>query len=524
MNVKLALVNVSLVTLLGACTLNTDDYEIKNVSVNPEFSVPLATGHLTIQDILDQTDSAYIKVYGDGLVYLSYSDTLASQDIRDLVDLPNLGTISRSLSFPAGTYPPSTSDVQSTVSSSTVDMGISPEKLTEISFKSGSMNYAMSLVPPNSAVAYSVTIRIPEFISDTTGNPFQQTASGTNSISLVGYTYKSNTANTFTLQLTLVIKAHATPYVIAPGTNLNVSINYSGADFKYIKGFLGDQVATPDPQSMEIGTFGDFLADGTVSFADPKIQFKVISDYGVPLQVSFLTLEGRKDGSSVAILTNPASPIPITAPLTLGQSATTSVSITNVNQLFNFGPSEFYYQVSGHINNGLTSGNNFLADTSKMRVKLDVELPLYGKVSDIVLGDTTDLDLGDLDESQIETAEIKAIITNELPLDAEIQIVLLNESDGIIDVLLTAEQSKLVKGSTVNASGDLQTAGVFDGVIPLDQAKVNKIFSASKMAITAKLSSSKNASGTQVDVKFKAPLTIDVKLGLKVKLKLNADL
>jgi hypothetical protein len=208
----------------------------------------------------------------------------------------------------------------------------------------------------------------------------------------------------------------------------------------------------------------------------------------------------------------------------LGESATTTVSITNVNQIFNFGPSEFYYLISGRINSGLTSGVNFMADTSKMRIHLDVEIPLYGKASGIELGDTVDIDLEDFDASQIESAQIKALITNELPLDGDIQLYLLNENDGLIETLLTQTQTQIVKGSTVTADGDLQSAGVFDDFINLDQTKVNKIFSAKKLAFSILLNTSKNSSGNQVDVKFKTDMSIDVKLGLKVKTKVKGDL
>ena len=510
--------------LLAGCTFSDEEYKIETISVSPEVAIPLATGTLIMQDILDQTDSAYVKVYPDGLVYLSYEDELVTQDIRDLIDVPDLGSINRSLSFPPGTYPASASDTESTISTSSVDMGISPEQLTEIAFKSGDLNYTLDLVPPNAAVPFAVRIEIPEFISDATGNPFNETVSGSGSISLTGYTFKSATANTFTLKITLIIKQHNDPYVIAPGTNVNISINYTGADFRYIKGFFGDQIANAPSQSLDIGTFGDFLEDGTVSFAEPKISFEIINEYGVPVQLTFADLQARKSGSSMNILINPTSPFNIEQPAALGESAATSVAITNVNDIFNFGPSEFYYQVSGRINAGLTSGVNFMADTSKLRVKLDVELPLYGQASGIEMSDTIDLNLEDVDASQIESAEIKALITNELPLDGNIQLSLLDDNDNLIDNLLATNQTHIVKGSIVNATGDLQSAGMFDDLIVIDNAKVNKIFSAKRLVISVLLNTSKNSSGNPVDVKFKSSLTIDVKVGLKAKLKIAEDL
>jgi len=94
-------------TLCG-CDFNSDEYEIKSITAAPEFAIPLAHGELTIKDILDKSDSAYLKVYPSGLVYLAYEDTLVSEDVRQLVNIPNLGNINSVLAVPSGTYSPST--------------------------------------------------------------------------------------------------------------------------------------------------------------------------------------------------------------------------------------------------------------------------------------------------------------------------------------------------------------------------------------------------------------------------------
>jgi len=513
---------LAMACLFLACTFNDKDFQIKGVTANPKFALPLASGNLSITDFLSDKDSANIKVKSDGLVYLVYDQALASQDIRQLVTIPSVNNVLKQLAVPAGTYPANPNDVNSTTSSQTVDMGITPEKLTEIAFKSGTLNYTMNLTPANSNFKYAVIVAIPEFVTSN-GLGFSQEVSGSGTLSIAGYTFKNATANKFTLQLTLVIKKNTSQSVISPGTTLNLGISFSGMDFSYIKGFFGDQVATPPAQTIDIAAFGNSFQNGaSVSFAQPTINLDVTSDYGVPLQVSFSKLEARKQGSSLPIQTNPASPISITAPTTLGSSATTPISVTNVNQVIDFAPTQFYYQVSGHINPGLSSGNNFMADTSKMRVKLHVEIPLYGKASNIIIADTLSVDLGDADQSQIDSAYLKANISNELPLDANMQFILTDDKYVFIDSLLTASQTGLVKGSTVDSNGEFQTAGLVDKSIALDKDKLTKIFKAKKIIVRAKMNTSKNSGGTPVDVKFKTQYKINVKFGLRTTLKLSA--
>jgi hypothetical protein len=155
---------------------------------------------------------------------------------------------------------------------------------------------------------------------------------------------------------------------------------------------------------------------------------------------------------------------------------------------------------------------------------MNVELPLYGQASGIQLVDTVELNLKDFDESQIESAQIKALISNQLPLDGDIQLNLLDENSNLIESLLESTQTHIVKGSTVTASGELQSAGVFDDFISINQAKVNKLLTAKKIALTILLNTSKNSSGNPVDVKIKTDMAIDVKFGLKVKLKAKVNL
>ena len=508
--------------ILFACTFNDRDFQIKGVRANPTLALPLAFGDLSISDILKKSDSAQIKVKPDGLVYLTYDQALLSHDIRNLIDIPDVGNSIIQLVVPPGTYPANQNDIISTTSTQAVDMSISPEKLTEIAFKSGTLSYNAVLAPANANFNYAVRVAIPEFISGN-GTSLSQDVSGSGAIQLSGYTFKGAAANKFTLQLTLIIKQNTTSTTIPVGTYLNTTISFAGMNFSYIKGFFGDQIANPPPQSIDIQAFGTSFQNGaTISFAQPSINLDVVSDYGVPLTATFSKLEARKqDGTSIKVQTNPASPIAITAPVTLGTSATTPVVVTNVNQLLNFAPDQFYYQVSGHINAGQTSGNNFMADTSQMRVKLHIEIPMYGQASHILLADTMDVDLSDINQTTIDSAALKVLVTNQLPLDAKIQFILTDAKYVFIDSLLTASQTNIVVGSSVDNNGELQSPGVVETSFPLSLDKISKIFKAKKIIVRSKLNTSKNSSGAAVDVKFKAQYKIKLNLGLRITFKLS---
>jgi len=145
-----------------------------------------------------------------------------------------------------------------------------------------------------------------------------------------------------------------------------------------------------------------------------------------------------------------------------------------------------------------------LRDTSKIRINFNAKIPLYGRASGIVLADTFAIDLSDCKELQCGEWSNSGEITNELPLDAFIQLYLVNENAVIYDSLFTTAQTAIVKASTVNAQGDLQSASNINETIDIANEKLNKIFDAKKIIVRAKMNTSKDSGGNLVDVKFKA--------------------
>ncbi|MFM7853909.1 MAG: hypothetical protein ACKO96_18795 [Flammeovirgaceae bacterium] len=505
------------------CSINNNDYEIKGFESNPALILPVAFGNLSISDLLDKSDSINIKVKPDGLVYLNYDQSLISKDIRNLIDIPSINNKSVELPIPAGNYPANIPDYTLNIPNETIDMGIAPEQLTEIGFKNGTISYEASLTPANPNFVYEVHISIPEFISSS-GSKLSQQVTAKGNVPLAGYTFKSANANKFTVALSVVIKKNALPVTIAPNTKVNFNFSITGLDFTYIKGFFGDQIATAPLETIDIQAFNNSLQNNAnVSFAAPTIDFLVTTDYGVPLELDFPVLEASKPGATLAMQTSPVNPISLNAPVSLGGSATTAIQVTNAKQLLSFAPTQLKYMVRGHINQGLTTGINFMADTSKMRVKMHVEVPLYGNAYNIILTDTASIDLGEIDQTKIDSASLKVNAINELPLDASLQFVLTDDRYVFIDSLLTTSQSKIIKGSSVDSNGDLLSVSRVNKSILLQQDKISKIFKARKIIITAKLNTSKNSAGELIDVKFKSQYKININVGLKTTLKLKAN-
>jgi hypothetical protein len=524
----LCLLSLIVALSLSACkdALNTDDYKIKRATANPTLNLPIASGDLIINDFLSEVDQANIKVYNDGLIYLFYEQTLKTQGIRDLFDFPSKSFL-KSVPIPAAILPARTTEILYATLNSSEDFAFSPEKLTEIKFKTTTVKVTVTFSPPAPASnIFEVELSLPNF--QLNGVPFQKRitlGSSTATFPLQDY-IAAMANNTFPVQISVFEKSHSSSVNILNSTSASIKIDFTNIDFQNIKGFFGDQSALNIPaETIELSDFGNSLSKANVSFAQPKLSLSVSNDYGIPTKVTFGSLEARKNnGTKLSVTLSPISPVPVNFPATLGQSALTEVTITNATELINFVPNQFYYQLSARINEGLTNGNNFCADTSKVRVTFKAEVPLYGKATGIVLADTFAIDLSKSKSSQVESGAIRSKINNQLPLDALIQLYITDANALIIDSLFTTAQTAIVKASTVNTQGELVNAGVTDNEATIPKEKLDKLFDAKKIIVKVRMNTAKDASGNQIDVKFKSSYKMNVTFGLKAKLKLAVDL
>lgn len=511
----------SVCLLLGAC-LDKDDYTLDGVEATPNLLLPLASGLLGVEDFLPDGDTSLVHVDANGLVYLSYGQTLHSQDISDLLTFPDKSFL-KSVPLPPAAVPPSATDQTYATLSTTIDFGLDPEKLSEMLMKGGRLRVSTTLVPFNlTDFRYEVRVELPDVTLNNV--PFSIAVSNTPvNVELKNYRMLFND-NITALKLTVIQKAHTDAVVVPAGAALKVDLDFSGMDYTIARGFMGDQTANIPSQTIDVDAF-DPLPGAEASFVEPRIAFEVLNSYGIPVNVNFLQLEARKKGQAPLVLQlDKTNPIAIGFPIQPRDSSKTVVNVLNAKDLLDFNPDQFYYRINARINQGLTTGDNFCEDVSELRIRFKADLPLYGHASNIVLGDTVDLDLEDVDQSDIEDFFIRAKIRNDLPLEGTLQFYLIDKKNHVMDSIFTTAQSALVKGSTVNAAGELVSPGVFDQEFPIEKSKIDKLFKADRLIIRSRMNTVKAANGTQPDVQFKASYKMDVKLGIRATLNVKADL
>lgn len=506
---------------LSSC-IDEKDYSLDSLDLNPSISLPLTYGSVSIVDFLSTEDLSYVKTDKDGLLSLEYSTELISRDIRDLFLIPDLDE-SLTINLAGGIFPSVPQDVVLGSTSAILNFNLSPEQLSEINFKSGQFLISTSTIP-SIDLNYDIIASFPDFTSKATNSKLVIEGKGPTTIQLADYIVALD-KNKFTANISFVLKATSSPVTIPANTRVVSRLSLNGMEFNYIKGFAGEKSVSLQEGTLAISTFENSLNNINASLAQPSISIRLRNDYGMPVTISYDFLEARKTGAnSIPLVLNPTSPLSINFPTVLGESATTNLAVVNINDIVNYAPTQIYYKASAIINKNILSGNNFLADTSKVRATLDVKIPLYGRASGITLSDTAAIDLSSIEQSQIIEASLKIKISNQIPMDGTIQFYLTDSNYRILDELLTKDQVSIIKGSVVDSSGDLKTAGVFDQSIVLDKTKLTNLFSAKHIIITSVLSTSKDATGSLVDVKFRSQYKMTIETGISAKLNLNVKI
>ena len=109
--------------------------------------------------------------------------------------------------------------------------------------------------------------------------------------------------------------------------------------------------------------------------------------------------------------------------------------IIESNELLEIFPNQIKTSSTFYLNpNGESTNEDFLFTEYPIEANLSAEIPLRLIAEDLVLIDTTVLDFKNSNELDIE--KIYLSIENELPFDAAVELILLDENNIIIDTLI----------------------------------------------------------------------------------------
>ncbi len=532
---------VVLIFTISSCVKDNFEFDkLTKTQWNPNLAVPLVYSSLTIEDLLVNKNSGGLIVVGaDKFCTLVYKGNLFSLMAKDVITIPNQQPTPFSASLTAGEISAFTGAGTITLPYSqtvTFDSGVNGPKIDSVIFKTGNLDIALSsdfkysgqikIIIPNAkknGVAFTKTLQF----TYTGTVPVLSTTSG----DLAGYKFDMTNGGTafneFVVNLEVTLSGTGSTPLVTDQITLTQTL--SNMTFDRIFGDIGQMSLSPDVDSVDISIFKNVLGTGAFTLADPKIKFLIYNSYGVPINASLSQFEGYTPGGGSFAITGAPTLLPIQSPgfNQIGQMLLDSFSLenstpSNIASVINNTPKYLIYQLASQTNPaGGATHANFVLDTSRLKVDMEINLPLYGTAMNFVLQDTMPFNFGETMPDEVDYALIRTFNSNGFPFDVDLQIYFVDSLYNKLDSLVVPNQIILKSGIVNTTVGDPNygkvispSATTLDAV--LTRTRLVNLKPAKYLLIRALANT---ANGGTTNIKIYSNYKLDVKLGLQVQVK-----
>lgn len=424
--------------LILACSACSDVQDIQDAETAYDVSlaVPLINTQLTIGTATDRLNElTSIVVDSEGKPTLKYSGELIRQDANDIfpvfpaiIDIPIAG-------------PNSSWSLESLA---TLTSAFADNEIRKAIFQDNNVFFKLQHALDQDV---TFTITIPEFTLN--GVPFTRTYTvpprfneadifNTESSSLDDYLFIP-TSNSLSFEYTAVD---------GNGAEVPMEITAMKLDFlnfEYVEGYFGDRVFDVQGDVINVGLFDKWVSGG-LEFDDPRVSIRVENSFGFPVKTDFKKLEFKTITGLVyeieSTIIDEGVAFNYPGLDEVGQVKETSFDFnknnSNIQQIFVDKISSVGYDIDALANpDADPSISGFLNKESYFRIDVSVDLPLNGIVNELIISDTLDFDLSDLED--IESAEFKFVIGNDFPATVNVQAVILDALNNPIDVVFDTD-------------------------------------------------------------------------------------
>ena len=531
---KNILAAIFIISFFSACIKDNFDFnKLAKIEWNPNIAVPLVYSTLTVQDILTKNDkSGVIYVDSTNFCTLVYQGNLFSIIASELVKIPDQDIPPFTASLDLSQIPILLSNATITIPySQTINFtpGTNNPKMDSIVFKSGMLDLKL-----NSDFRFNGKVKIEIPTARKNGKMFSETLTlnytgnvpvvANLAVDLTGYQFDmtkgGTTYNQFVVNYELTLSGSGP----APTTSNKVvmSGSFKNLNFGRIFGDLGQLPLSADKDTVDVSIFKNAIGSGLISFVDPRLKMILSNSYGIPINATIAQLDAYTPGAIPFQVTGFPNPLPLYSPgmNQIGQTLTGSFTLNNMNSnlatIIKKIPQSFIYKIDSKTNPSGATHNNFILDTSRFKVDLEVQLPLWGTAKDFVLIDTADFKLEENLTSEVESATIRTFNSNGFPMDVAMQVYFADSTYKKLDSLVIPYQL-ILRSALVNpVTGKVvsPTEKIYD--VSISGERVAKLKTAKYLLIKA---TATTTSGGNTNVKIYTNYKIDVKLGVQAQIK-----
>lgn len=518
-----------LVFFLQSC-VKKEDFEFDKIAATtwtPDIAVPLVNSQLSIYDLVGPSDSGTVSIGSDSLVSLVYKGNIysiygyeflplvnqqdqqiSSLNSADSTTLYNLSTVNKVIN---AVYPFSVAN---------------GEQLDSITLRLGTLIFHFQSFVPHSGTLH---ISIPAATFN--GTPFSKDIPfsilggipvlALDSFDMAGYDVdfsSTGATNTLPINYTVTFNNSGTGQAC---TNLNFSIRTDFSNMRIARAFgnFGQRSLTVNVDSSRISIFNNSLG-GTVYFDDPKMTFLISNSFGMPIDAHLTSLYSiQSSGPNIPVTGNIPDPLPINVPASIGQTANSSFFLdknnSNIQTVVNAQPRYIGYTVNA-TSNLPASSYNFVEDSSRFKVDLDVDLPLKGYALGLTVQDTTDFSFDNIKE--VQSAVFRINITNGFPASAYTQIYFTDSVYQPLDSMLINPQDLVIESALVDGAGLVIQPLHKMHDEPFNRTRLEHLFNAKKLLIRAVI----NTKDSPLQhVRIYSTYRLDVKIGVRALLSIQ---
>lgn len=500
--------------------------KFKPVQWQPEFAIPLMHAHLDVEDFLQDYDrSGLFVVDSQKFITLVYRGTVElpspqlnlwqNQSLNISLPVPSLvGYITTDILLMDTTI------YLSLPSGMRIDSLFLRSGLLEIQPPASSPGTATLILELASVYTDGTTWKM-NF--NTTDPQPQGTLTNTRWDMTVAGTEPGNA-----LKMRVYLAGRQT-VALTSGT-YNYRILFNNFSIHKFYGYPGTDTLSLPYDTVSIRVFQNWIG-GQVYFANPRINIHLANSIGVPFDIRVNTLDAIQKGTlALFSVSYPQKQqwVSVSYPL-LGQEGSSAVTTiatltrnnSNIDLIISLPPISVPYQVDVRIPSTVDPNQTYFAiDTCRLRVFVDVELPLYGYLRQVVAADTATADIPD--DQTITEATLILTTENSFPVIMGIQLYLLDSTYTITDSILKPYRHLLPPAEVDPATGTTIRPATQQLQIQLTGTTLKNAQRATYISVWAFAESL--GAGTGNNIKIYSFYYVSVKVGAIIKLNSTVNI
>lgn len=506
------------VLFLGLTSCNPNRFEVNDLDTSqwkPLLAFPLFTAEIKVSDLLREiNENSVIRLNKDdgfmSLVMESKTYTFQANKLFSFEDVEQ----QISFNLPTSTFPANgkievTQQIQFPIIQSS-------DKVYSVLLNDGEVLFD----PQFSGTTGSFEISSNSITKDGLPVLFSGTLNGGSSNSLSGHLLKLNSNNEIIADVKIIITG--TPGSSVGSLTRSAKLKFLSIKAQLIKCYISPKAVASLTDTIPFEMFDLNNLNGGIDFLKPTIKFYSQNSFGGNVKFIIDELAGINNQENVSKVNfgSGNNELNINKPSNIGEvvsdSQTVNVS-SSLASVLKSSPNKIYYNNRILLNDGIMpSDTNFILDTSAIRIKGELEIPLQIRFPVLDFSFVRPIDLSSLSINEFEYIKFQMEFYNKFPLELRFQCVFLDENEVAFDSLFS-HGSSLFNSEPLDKNGRINEVSIQKTEIIVGLERANALSKAKFVRI-------KLGFNTANEGKEWVKFYDDYRLGMKCKVLTKASI